>query len=99
MIQITSMPNSPKGCHVDDKPLFHIALQQAFVSLVDLLDSDQFYVGGDPLLAAEIKHLLRLANSPDRRTRQLAALRDQAERSQSGGFRWRADQRHRTVQS
>jgi hypothetical protein len=60
------MPDLSHGCHIDDEPVFHIALQQAFVSLVDLLNLDQFDVGGDPFLAAEIKHLLRFANSSDR---------------------------------
>ena len=39
-----------KGCHIDDKPILHIALQQAFVGLVDLLNPDEFNVGGDPSL-------------------------------------------------
>jgi len=31
----------PKGCHIDDKPALHLALQQPFVCLVDLLNPEQ----------------------------------------------------------
>jgi hypothetical protein len=46
---IPPVGSSPKRCPIDDKPVLHIALPQAFVSLVDLLNSDSFgrvVVGG-----------------------------------------------------
>lgn len=60
------MPESPQRRHIDHKPVLHIALEEPFVCLVDLLNSDEFNVGRDAFVGAEIQHLLRLANAADR---------------------------------
>jgi hypothetical protein len=51
--------------HVDREAILHIGLEQSVVSFVDLLNRDHFNVSGDPMLAAKVEHLLRLANSAD----------------------------------
>ena len=49
--------------HVNHKTVFHIILQQPLISLVDLLNTNCLYVRGDVMLAAEIQHLLSLADA------------------------------------
>src|SRR6266481_6327351 len=44
--------------HVDREAVFHIGLEQSFVCFVDLLNGNDFDVGGDVVFAAEIEHLL-----------------------------------------
>jgi hypothetical protein len=53
--------------HVDDEAVLHVALQQPLVGLVDLLHRDELDVGGDVVLAAEVEHLLGLADAADER--------------------------------
>src|SRR5271166_1109916 len=52
--------------HVDGEAILHIRLEESFVRLIDLLDRDHFYVGGDVVLPAEVQHLLRLCDASDR---------------------------------
>src|ERR1700760_3602875 len=54
--------------HVDGEAVFHIRFQQSLISFVDLLDRDDFNVGGDVVLAAEVEHLLRLRDAANQRT-------------------------------
>src|SRR5712692_8942094 len=65
--------------HVDDEAVLHVALGEALVGFVDLLDADQLDVGGDAVLGAEIKHLLRFADAADGGTGQPPPLEQQAE--------------------
>ncbi len=51
--------------HVDDEAVFHIALEQAIVGLIDLVNSDQFNVGSNSALGAEIQHLLGFSDTAD----------------------------------
>src|SRR5262249_42750018 len=51
--------------HVDDEAIFYVALQQALVRGVDLLDGNHFDVGGDAVIGAEVEHLLRFADTTD----------------------------------
>src|SRR5438128_1721784 len=57
-----------QGSHVDHEAVLHVALQDAIVSLVDLLDRDDFDVGNDIVLPAEIEHLLRFGDAADERS-------------------------------
>src|SRR5262245_57390043 len=56
--------------HVDHEAVLHVALGQALVGLVDLLDRDQLDVGAEVVLGAEVEHLLRLADAADRGARE-----------------------------
>src|ERR1700722_1473422 len=44
-------------CHIDHEAVFHIALQQAFVGGIDVLNTDHFDVAHDAVFRAEIQHL------------------------------------------
>ena len=61
--------------HVDREAVFHVALEHPLVGFVDLLDRDDFDVGSDVVLAAEVEHLLRLGDAADGRAGQAAAGR------------------------
>src|SRR6266487_3312027 len=66
--------------HVDREAVLHIRLKQSLVRFVDLLNGNDFDVGGDVVFAAEIKHLLRLCDSANGRTGKTASSHDQAKR-------------------
>src|SRR6185369_4539902 len=51
--------------HIDREPVLHIRLRQSLVSFVDLLNRNNFDVRGDVVFAAEVEHLLRLAQAAD----------------------------------
>ena len=74
-----------EGRHVDGEAVLHVGLEQPLVGFVDLLDGDDFDVGGDVVLAAEVEHLLRLGDAADGRAGEAAAAQDEAE----GGDRQR----------
>ena len=71
--------------HVDDKTVFHIALEQALVGLVDVLDINHFHFGHDIVRAAEIKHFLRFGDAADQRAGHAAAAENQWHGAE-GGF-------------
>lgn len=52
---------------VDHEAILDVLLQHALKSFVDLLDRDHFDVGRDLVLAAVVKHLLRLGHAADHR--------------------------------
>ena len=51
--------------HVDGEAVLHIRLEQSLVGFVDLLDRDDFNIGGDVVLAAKIEHLLSFGDAAD----------------------------------
>ena len=51
--------------HIDGEAVLHIGLEQSLVGFVDLLDRDDFDIGGDVVLAAEIEHLLSFGDAAD----------------------------------
>ena len=65
--------------HVDREAVLHVGLEQPLVGFVDLLNGDDFDVGGDVVLAAEVEHLLRLGDAADGRARETATPQDEAE--------------------
>jgi predicted permease len=50
--------------HIDREAVLHIGLEQSLVGFVDLLDRDDFDIGGDVVRAAKIEHLLGLGMPP-----------------------------------
>lgn len=50
---------------IDHEAIAHVALEHAFVGLVDVLDIDHLHVAGNAVLGAEIEHLLRLGDTAD----------------------------------
>src|SRR5260221_634433 len=52
-------------CHVDHEAILYVALEQALVSLVDVLNRDGFDLGSDPTLTAEIEHFLGFSDAAD----------------------------------
>src|ERR671927_1141840 len=67
-----------KRIHINRKAILYIRTGQCIVSLVNLLDWNDFYVSGDVIFAAKVKHLLRFGNTPDVRTREAATLENNA---------------------
>jgi hypothetical protein len=72
--------------HVNRESILYIRSGQSVVSLVDLLDGDDFYVGCDVMFAAKVEHLLRFCNTPDERAREGATLEQKGK-----GMRWRSE--------
>ena len=58
-----------------EKRYFTSDLSQPLVGFVDLLDGDDFDIGGDVVLAAEVEHLLGLGDAADERAGEAAARR------------------------
>src|ERR1700730_12677613 len=50
-----------QGGHVNYKTVFHVALEQALVCFIDLLNLDHLDVRGNSLFPAKLEHLLRFA--------------------------------------
>jgi hypothetical protein len=67
--------------HVDDEAVFDVALEDALVGFVDLLDADKLDIGGDAVLAAEIEHLLRFGDAADEAAGEAAATPEERERA------------------
>jgi hypothetical protein len=103
---ITLFPNRPARCrhllgagllrlerrHIDRESVLHIGLHHSLVGFVDLLDRNDFHIGGDVVVAAEIEHLLGFSDAADRRAGEPAARGDQAEGGDSQGLCGCADQ-------
>src|ERR1035437_2940238 len=62
-------PVLAKRTHVDDESVLHVLAQHAFVGSVDLLDRNDFDLGGDVVLAAGVKHLLGLGHAANHGSR------------------------------
>ena len=56
-----------------EKRYFTSDLKQPLVGFVDLLDRDDFDIGGDVVLPAEVEHLLGFGDAADGRTGEAAA--------------------------
>jgi len=61
--------------------VLHIGLEHPLLGFVDLLDGDDFHVGGDVVCAAEIEYLLVLGDTADERAGEAAASEQEAEGS------------------
>src|ERR1039458_10250823 len=79
--------------HVDREAVLHIRLEQSLVSLVDLLDRNNFDIGGNVVLSTEIEHLLGFGYTADRRTGEAATTHDKAECGNREGLVRRSDER------
>src|SRR4028119_1248975 len=75
------MPGSERR-PVDDEPVAHVRGQDALPRLVDPVSPDELDVRGDAVLGAEVEHLLRLADRPDRRAGAGPALEEQPRRGE-----------------
>ena len=64
-------------CHVDNEAIFNIALDQALVSFVDLLNRDHLDVRGNIMLPAKVQHLLRFGDAADKRAGETAPIDDE----------------------
>ena len=65
--------------HVDGEAILHIGLEQSLVGFVDLLDWDDFDIGGDVVCPTEVEHLLGFGNAANRGAGQTATAHEQAE--------------------
>src|SRR6266576_2095456 len=79
--------------HIDREAVLHIGLEQSLVSLVDLLDWDDFDISGYVVLPAEIEHLVGFGDAANGRTGKAAAAHDQAECRNGERLLRRADER------
>ena len=75
-----------------EKRYFTSDLSSLLVGFVDLLDGDDFDVGGDVVLAAEVEHLLGFGDAADGRAGETAAAHDQAEGRDGQRLLRRADE-------
>jgi hypothetical protein len=60
-----ALPVLLKRRHIDNEAVLHVPFEKAFVSLVDLLNFDQFDIGSDAVIGAEIEHLLSFLDAAD----------------------------------
>src|ERR1035437_8524099 len=77
--------------HINRKAVLHIGLEQSLVGFVDLLDGDDFDIGGDVVCRAKVEHLLGLRDAADVRTGEAAAPHDEAECRDAQGLGGCAD--------
>ena len=68
-----------QGGGVDHETVFHVALEEAVVGFVDLLDGDALDVGGDVVLGAKIEHFLGFAKAADGGAGEAVAAEDEIE--------------------
>ena len=78
--------------HVDGEAVLHVGLDQSLVGFVDFLDGNDFDVGGDVVLAAEVEHLLGFGDATDGRAGEAAAAHDEGEGRDGQRLFRRADQ-------
>src|SRR5208282_6465839 len=93
---------SPRGLlqrsQVDDEAVLYVALEQAFVGLVDLLNRNQLDIRDNSVVSAKIQHFLSLAQAADGGAREAATLHKQVEGRHRCGFRWGAHQDHGAIE-
>src|ERR1039458_613099 len=77
--------------HINREAVLHIGLEQSLVGFVDLLDGDDFDIGGDVVCRAKVEHLLGLRDAADVRTGEAAAPHDEAECRDAQGLGGCAD--------
>src|SRR5437868_959531 len=75
-----------KRSHVDGETVFHIGLEQSFVSFIDFLDRDHFDISGDVVCATKVEHLLCFGDATDGRACETAASHDETECRNSQWF-------------
>src|SRR5208337_66853 len=78
--------------HIDGEAVLHIGLEKSLVGFIDLLDGDDFDIGGDVMCAAEIEHLLGLGDAADERAGETMASEQKAHCSDGERLRRRADE-------
>ena len=61
--------------------MLHIGLEHPLLGFIELLDWDDFHVGGDDVCAAEIDYLLALGDTADERAGEASASEQEAEAS------------------
>ena len=57
--------------------------EETLVGLIDLLDGDDFDVGGDVVLATEVEHFLGFGEAANGGAGEAAAAKDEVERRRS----------------
>jgi hypothetical protein len=80
-----------KRSHINGEAILHIGLEQSVISLVDLLDGDDFYIGGDVMFATKVEHFLCLGNASDGRAREAATPQQETKGGDGKRFRRCAD--------
>ena len=60
--------------HIDREAVPHIGLEQSFVGFVDLLDGDDFDIGGNVMRPAKVEHLLGFGDAADGRAGETAGV-------------------------
>jgi len=53
-------------CHINYKPIPHIAFQHSFIGFIYFIHADKFNFGNDVMLGTKIKHLLCLWKTADK---------------------------------
>ena len=65
--------------HIDGEAVLYIRLEQSVTRFIDLLNGDNFYIGGDVVLHAKIEHLLDFGNPAAVGFGDIASPQDQSE--------------------
>ena len=86
-----------EGGHVDGEAVLHVGLEQSLVGLIDLLDGDDFDIGGDVVLTAKVQHLLGFRDAANGRSGKAAPSKEKAKGSDGERLLWRADERDGAV--
>src|SRR5512135_964250 len=89
---LSSKSFRPERGHIDAEAVLYIGLDHSFVSFVNLLDGNDFDIGGDVVGPAEVEHLLGFGDAADVGAGEAAAAHDEAERRDRQGLRGCADQ-------
>ena len=78
-------------CHINNEAIFHVALDQAIVSLIYVLNGDEFDIRSDVMLAAEIQHFLGFFDTANQGAAETAPTKNQATDIQGKRFGWYSD--------
>ena len=84
------------GC-IDNEAVLDIGLEDALISIVDLVCCDELNLCSDAVLSAEVEHLLSLLDTTDEGTSEAASTEDQREGSNGGGVLGSADKHHGAI--
>jgi hypothetical protein len=84
--------------HVDHEAIFDVLSEHALPRFVDLLNRNDLDVRRDPMLRAELQHLLGLRNAADGRAGKIAAWQQQVEGRHGQRVFRRADKGERAIE-
>ena len=76
------------GSHINREAILYIGLEHSIVSLVNLLDRNNFNICSNVMFATKVEHFLRFRKTSYYRTRDAAALEQKSKTRYGVRFVW-----------